>query len=56
VWDNSDCAPVHSKTIENKAAHLGLFLNVMACQNAALASHVLLAQLTRKERNGKSKT
>jgi hypothetical protein len=48
VWDNSDCASVHSKTIDKKATHLGIFLNVMAGQNAALASHVLRNLLEKK--------
>jgi hypothetical protein len=41
MWDNNDLNPVHSKTIENKAAHLRIFLNVMAGQNAELVSCVL---------------
>jgi hypothetical protein len=49
VWDtSSNYNPVHHRTIEKKAAHLAIFLNVMAGQNAALASHVLRNVLEKK--------
>jgi hypothetical protein len=41
MWDNNDLNPVHSKTIENKAAHFRIFINAMAGQNAELASCIL---------------
>jgi hypothetical protein len=48
VWDSNNSNPVHQKTIEKKAAHLALFLNVMAGQNSALASDVLCNLLEKK--------
>jgi hypothetical protein len=48
VWNNNDSNPVHLRTIEKKAAHLGIFLNVMSGQNAELASCVLRNLLERR--------
>jgi len=48
VWDSSNYHPVHLRTIEKKAAHLAIFLNVMVGQNAVLASHVLRNVLEKK--------
>ena len=49
MWDSSNYHPVHLRTIEKKAAHLAIFLNVMVGQNAALATHVLRNVLEKKE-------
>jgi hypothetical protein len=48
MWNKNDSNHVHLRTIEMKAAHLGIFLNVMSAQNAELASCVLHNLLERR--------